>query len=260
MGPTFTLLAAGLLATQTANPAAPTCNCQKHQAAASGQAAVQTAAAEPSPGLFRGIFRSKSEPAPVAEERPILSRLQNLFGGKKDADSHEEANTNEPPVVQAPRPLPSRPVQRMPVGQPTATQPTQPISAAPVNVQPVTFQGVPVGQPTAAPEASISASAPGVTVAPPTRPNRISADLVSKVGHETDYSWITGQLHIENGMYVIHYATPETVDAHQGSLVLLSDRDLRGFQDGDFVSVRGQVTGANGRAVYRLTNIDRLPR
>ena len=72
----------------------------------------------------------------------------------------------------------------------------------------------------------------------PSRPNRISPELVGKVGHETDYSWITGQLRIENGRYVIHYAAPEVIDAHNGSLVLSSDRDLRGFQDGDFVSVR----------------------
>jgi len=40
---------------------------------------------------------------------------------------------------------------------------------------------------------------------------------------------------------------------------LTSERDLRGFQDGDFVSVRGSVArGGNGRSLYRLTNIDRL--
>ena len=50
-------------------------------------------------------------------------------------------------------------------------------------------------------------------------------------------------------------------DAHNGSLVLTSERDLRGFHDGDFVSVRGSLAGrANGRSLYRVTNIDRLPR
>ena len=98
-------------------------------------------------------------------------------------------------------------------------------------------------------------------VVAPSRPNRISPELVTKVGHETDYSWITGQLRIENGRYVIHYAAPEVIDTHNGSLVLSSERDLRGFQDGDFVSVRGSVAGSvGGRSSYRVTNIDRLPR
>jgi len=41
-----------------------------------------------------------------------------------------------------------------------------------------------------------------------TRPN---------VGHESDYSWITGQIRIENGQHVIHYAAPEVVDAHNAA-------------------------------------------
>ncbi|MEI7683400.1 MAG: hypothetical protein WCL32_00125 [Planctomycetota bacterium] len=276
MSATFTLLTAGLLVTQSAAPA-PTCNCQKNQATVISQSAqpIQLAANEPSPGLFRGLFRSKTEDAPApapapAEDRPILSRLQGLFGGKKDESV--TTTTGEPPIAQSTTATPVRPMQRMPAGQPTRTNSLaipEPLPPAPIKVQPVTYKAVPIseaGSPTAAQVSSpaapvaVPASAGQTVVAPPSRPNRISSDLVGKVGHESDYSWITGQIHIENGVHVLHYATPETVDAYNGSLVLVSSLDLRSFQDGDFVSVRGQVSGSGNRVSYRLSSIDRLPR
>jgi len=276
MSATFTLLTAGLLVTQTAAPA-PTCNCQKNQATVISQSAqpVQMAANEPSPGLFRGLFRSKTEPAPApaptpAEDRPILSRLQGLFGGKKEEDV--TTSTGEPPIAQTTAATPVRPMQRTPAGQPTRTNSLaipEPLPPAPVKVQPVTYKAVPIGEAgspsvaqvgSQAAPVSVSAVAGQTVVAPPSRPNRISSDLVGKVGHESDYSWITGQIHIENGVHVLHYATPETVDAYNGSLTLVSSLDLRSFKDGDFVSARGQVNGSAGRATYRLSSIDRLPR
>jgi hypothetical protein len=221
--------------------------------------------------------------------------VQGLFGVKKDAETFEPGTATPyqqavsyqqgVPIQNAAQgaPAPNRMIQRLPAGQPQPTfsqpyptmnqpQPTfnnsgaalVPLSAAPARaVQPVTYQGVPSTQiPPAAvavnPAVSGSVVQNGVA---PSRPNRISPELAGKVGHESDYSWITGQLRIENGRYVIHYASPEVVDTHDGSLVLSTDRDLRGFQDGDFVSVRGSVAGATGgRSQYRLTSIDRLPR
>ena len=262
VGPTFTLLAAGLLAAQTAEPsvtnsAKPPCNCQKNQQT-SGY--VQPVAAT-APATGFSLFRGKNETV-VAEERPSLwSKFTSVF--KKSEPTEPPTYTTEPPV-EAPKGGPFRLMQRLPAGQPTNEPAPTPVPAAPVKVSPITYQGVPVNQPTN-PVTPVSGTVQAGNVIkstelPPSRPNRISPDVAGKVGHETDYSWITGQLRIENGLYVIHYATPETVDRHNGSLVLQSERDLRGFQDGDFVSVRGSIVGANGRSMYRLTNIDRLPR
>lgn len=281
MGSTFTMLAAGLLIAQsaapTSDPSKP-CPCQKNAA----QGYVQPVAVSPSggsnsPGLFRGLF--KTDESVVQEERPnIFSRISGFF---KKSDAPETIYNTEPPV-EAPRANPFRLMQRLPSGQPanepgtiaipTSVPGTTQVPPAPVKVNPVTYQAVPPGQPAPAPQ-SVPAVKPvaGMTVSgsnvikstdlPPSRPNRISPELVNKVGHEADYSWITGQLRIENGLYVIHYAPPEVIDQYHGSLVLTSERDLRGFQDGDFVSVRGRVAGGvNGRMMYRLQSIDRLQR
>lgn len=299
VGSTFTILAAGLLVAQSAasGPApiptnAPTndpskpCNCQKNATQGYVQpVAVAPSAGSGSPGLFRGLF--KGDESVVTEERPtIFSRIGGIFK-KNDAAQPAPIYSNEPPV-EAPRPGPFRMMQRLPAGQPT-NEPgalSIPANAPPATTQippaPVKYTAVPPGQPAPAPvvvpqsaptttPAIKPVSATGTTVSgtnvikttdlPPSRPNRISPDLVNKVGHETDYSWITGQLHIEGGFYVIHYATPEVIDQYNGSLVLTADRDLRGFQDGDFVSVRGQVAGGvNGRVMYRVQSIDRLQR
>lgn len=262
MGPTFTLLTAGLLAAQT--PAAPGCNCQKN----AGQFPIQPNTTSISPiagtsssssGPIRAMFRPSDTTMVAAEERPtFLSRLQGMFS-KKSAEPEyvapQEPPTSNPPV---------RMMQRLPAGQPNSVTPTVPAiptsnpSPAPVKLQPTTYKAVPAGEASNVVNSTYTAPA-NTTILPASRPNRISPELVGKIGHENDYSWITGQLRIEGGVYVIHYATPEVVDRYNGSLPLVSDGDLRGFQDGDYVSVRGSVTGGN-RPMYRLSGIDRLPR
>ena len=66
----------------------------------------------------------------------------------------------------------------------------------------------------------------------PSRPSKISPDLLNKVGHAEDFTWITGQVRIENGTHVLHYATPDTVDRYNGHVVLTSDKDLRNVPEG----------------------------
>jgi hypothetical protein len=265
VSPALTMLTAGFLAAQTVNPslAAPTakCNCQNNPST------IYSQPTQPVNGQFGGLFRPSSSNGIMvasADDRPsLLSKLQGLFGKKKEVDSDAVAPvTVEPPTA---KPGPFRIMQRLPAGQPNTNEPaTVAPGAAPAPgkvVQPVTYQAVPPNQAAPAPiPATSSGSAIATTVVPPSRPNRLSEDLVNKVGHETDYSWITGQLRIENGLYVIHYATPEVVDQHSGHLTLTADRDMRGFQDGDFVSIRGNVVSGNGRAMYRVSHIDRLPR
>src|SRR5262249_37839321 len=38
--------------------------------------------------------------------------------------------------------------------------------------------------------------------------SKINPKFVNKIGHEEDYSWVTGQLDRENGHWVVRYATP----------------------------------------------------
>ncbi len=263
MSPTFTILAAGLLVAQTADQSlygGKTCPCQNK--GASTGVIQPVAATQPSgfPSLpSLNVFRGSSEPAATAAPRPtLLAKMQGMFGKKSAVESIEPSAIPTTPTVPSATPGQYRQMQRLPEGQPNGTTPVAPnaMPAAPVkSVQPISYQGVPVNQ-----TAVTTDGAGSKSVVPGTRPNRISADLVDKVGRDPNFGWITGQLRIENGVHVIHYATPEVVDQHNGSLMLTSDRDLRGFQDGDFVSVHGQVAGGAGRTTYRVTNIDRLPR
>jgi hypothetical protein len=90
---------------------------------------------------------------------------------------------------------------------------------------------------------------------------QIQARFVQKIGHEEDWSWITGQLQIENGAYVVYYATPDTVDRFHGRLVLYPEIDMARFRAGDLVNVRGQVrTQANGGMLYVGQAVDLIER
>jgi hypothetical protein len=265
VSPTITILAAGLLTAQTPHPAlnfGKPCDCQKGGANGHIQPVAATSS---SPGLFRGLFRTSSDPVPVVTERStILSRIQGFFGKKSEVETVEPAPIVMQQQVDPSQPGPFRLMQRLPAGpQPSGNNLGVPITPAPLPAAPakvllpISYQGVPPS------EASdvLNAGATQSSVVPSTGPSRISQDLIGKVGHETDYSWITGQLRVENGSYVIHYAAPDVVDAHHGSVVLTSEREIRGFQDGDFVSIRGSLAGrANGRTLYRVTHMDRLPR
>lgn len=90
----------------------------------------------------------------------------------------------------------------------------------------------------------------------------ISAKFVNKIGHEEDYSWVTGQLFQENGRWVIRYATPETVDRYNGVLMLATEGALTKVQPGDLVSARGTVVpnARAGMAIYRATSVDVIER
>lgn len=261
MGPTLTLLTATLLVAQTPTTTEPgkTCGCQKNN----GAHAVQYVQPIPVETARTGRTFLRGSSA-TSEERPtFLSRIQGIFGRKKESD--QEVYTAEPPIEN--RTGMFRPMKRMPksegditpvsvpspaISSPAITNTPQPLPPATVKVTPATYQP-------AFPTSTTSVT-PAVKVIPPSRPNRISKSFEGKVGHETDYSWITGQIRIENGHHVLHFATPETVDRYNGNLILLSDRDLRNFSDGDFVSARGQVVQQNGLTLYRVSGIDLLQR
>lgn len=114
-------------------------------------------------------------------------------------------------------------------------------SAANAGMIPATFSGPPV--------TSSDADMPA------------SKKFMDRSGHESDYSWITGQIHFVNGNWIIEYASPGTVDQFGGKLIL-TQVDTRNLRDGDFVNVRGSLLNSSGRsnAAYRVNAISLLER
>ena len=228
------------------------------------------------------------------DNRPVLSRIRNWFNRSEPSSSTRTdvqpsigqpvtpstsatnefqfrrlPTTNEPPlntpaasspakagVVPAAQPKPAVPATQKP-GQINAP------SAAPltIEVEPIEFRSAGSAK-AVAPTVTSTFSPPIATVAKPSnRPNHISARFVDKVGQPGDYSWITGQLEVRNGAYIIHYATPETVDQHNGSLQLAVDAKMLGnVRHGDLVSVHGGVVQQSGRTQYRVQAIDLIER
>jgi hypothetical protein len=81
----------------------------------------------------------------------------------------------------------------------------------------------------------------------------LSPKVAEKTGHDTNYTWITGQLRKANGRWIIHYSNPEVVDRFGGSLILDAPAGQMGsFHDGDLVSAQGRVI-RNG---YQATSVN----
>src|SRR5262245_36627083 len=98
----------------------------------------------------------------------------------------------------------------------------------------------------------------------------LNSKYVEKVGHEEDYSWVTGQLYYvhasSSGYWVVRYATVDTEDKFGGAVVLAPAVNMKNYREGDLVSVKGEVIN-NGRAnkhlggpLYRATSIDMIDR
>lgn len=87
---------------------------------------------------------------------------------------------------------------------------------------------------------------------------------LTRVGHEGDYSWITGQLQNVGGRWVIHYAGPNVVDRFGGIMpvVAVNTIDMRTFQNGDLVTVHGGVMVQNGQQgiAFRAAAVDLIER
>ena len=295
MAPTFSLLTAALLAAQSpVTPAAPasTCPCMKNNNNISQVQYVAPVPADiaPSSGSY---VTSAPAPAPAPDNHPILSRIRNFFrGSDAKVETDQAVISNEPPMEQTRlwRPLPtttttSAPTMVTPVSAPVASPAIQAIPTntvtptalppAPVKiVTPVSSPSIPVNAPTApslpvnssmiaTPNSSVSQvsmNVPATTVTPlPSRPSKISPDLINKVGHADDFTWITGQVRIENGVHVLHYATPDTVDRYNGHVALTSDKDLRNIPEGAYVCVRGNVAQSTSSVTtYRVQALDIL--
>jgi hypothetical protein len=65
-----------------------------------------------------------------------------------------------------------------------------------------------------------------------------------RVSHASDYSQLTGQLffvHTDGGRWVVRYAPISNEDRYGGSVVLARDLNMDSFNDGDLVSIEGEV-------------------
>lgn len=220
------------------------------------------------------------------DNRPVLSRIKNLFGRGESAPTRTETITQPelPRVITQPanseyyRRLPTSsepPLQRVPaqpVVQPKVIAPTSQ-KPAPATTEPLTIEISPIEfrrageakgrgavdtfvQPAIEPS-TVTVIAPDKV--PPSRPNPINARFVNKVGQPGDYSWITGQLEVRGNQYILHYATPETIDRYNGSIVL-HGADLRRFQSGDLISAHGNVVQQGRGQVYQVSAVDLVER
>jgi hypothetical protein len=141
-----------------------------------------------------------------------------------------------------------------------AAQPTHP-AEAPAITQASYSVYAPVTTPPAAPQGKqVTVQQSNLAVAPKFR---------ESVGHENDYSWITGQLyyvHAEGGMWVVRYANVEEVDRYGGSVVLTPTVEMRNFREGDLVNVSGEIMNNGlpvrglGSALYRVNSIQMVDR
>jgi hypothetical protein len=98
---------------------------------------------------------------------------------------------------------------------------------------------------------------------------QVAKKYENKVGHETDYSWVTGHLfyvHTDGGRWVVRYGRPDEVDKFGGSMVLAPTVEMRNFREGDLVCVFGQVIDEGrssrplGGALYRVNAISMVER
>jgi hypothetical protein len=142
---------------------------------------------------------------------------------------------------------------------------TAPIVAPPAPYTPL----VPIPTYQSAQPVDAIASSDGVEQVGFEQPQVVKKELVDKIGHADDYSWVTGQLfyvHAGGGMWVLRYAGVDEEDNYGGSVVLTSAVNMRNFREGDLVSVTGEVL-KDGRAskhlggpLYRATSVNMVER
>jgi hypothetical protein len=177
-----------------------------------------------------------------SSERPrFFQRMKKSISGlfqRGDNANSQEGNTGNTGQANATAVKASS----IPVAQPAPRGPAIKLSEPPL-AEPVS-------------KSASSSVAPISFHAAPSSRKDLSPKMAEKVGHETDYSWITGQVRQQNGRWIIHYATSDTVDRYSGHLPIDAPAEqTKNLRDGDLVCVHGQVsTGAN--AVYQATTVN----
>jgi hypothetical protein len=113
----------------------------------------------------------------------------------------------------------------------------------------------------------VTTQATAANVPPPQL--KVAEKYQDKVGHETDYSWITGHLfylHTDGGKWVLRYTAVDEVDRFGGSVVLTPTVEMKNFREGDLVNVSGEVLNNGqaarplGGALYRVNSIQLVER
>jgi uncharacterized cupin superfamily protein len=190
------------------------------------------------------------------EDRPVFSKIQGWW--KKDQP--------ETPAKYIPPPPSSR-IRESEAPPPTTTAPPandfprklpNPASQAPIKAEPIAKEA-----PVAAKE--IQQTSLQIPAATTSTKSPILPNLVNKIGRDEKFEWITGQIEVENGNFVMYYATPETVDKYNGRIALVPQKaDLSQFRRGDLVSVRGQLAqrpSSQGMVpIYRITHASLIER
>src|SRR5262249_25326760 len=106
--------------------------------------------------------------------------------------------------------------------------------------------------PVKAPEPAKPAPLPPPTPKPTVRPvaltppptQEIHRAYLPRIGNDPEYRWVTGQLfyiHAESGLWVVRYAPVDREDRYGGSVVLAPAVSMDSFQEGDLVTVHGEM-------------------
>jgi hypothetical protein len=101
----------------------------------------------------------------------------------------------------------------------------------------------------------------GIETEGPKNPFDLARRYEGKAFASPDYSKLTGQLffvHTDGGVWVVRYAPISQEDRYGGSVVLARDVDMSDYQDGDLISVQGEVLANKvnlplGGALYRAS-------
>ncbi len=82
----------------------------------------------------------------------------------------------------------------------------------------------------------------------------------TQVGHNAEYSVITGRLEVVNGAYFVHYATPDSGDRFGGRMILTGNLDLSQFRTADLIRIRGSVMPGRTISLYQAHHVELLER
>jgi hypothetical protein len=132
----------------------------------------------------------------------------------------------------------------------------------------------PCGECTGCPQGRLTASGePPLVESPVVQIGHVESDIrkqyMDKVGHEEDYSWVTGELFYvrsARGQWVVRYATVDTEDRYGGSVVLAAAVNMKNFREGDLVTVHGSILNEGrgsrylGGPLYRADDISMIER
>lgn len=225
------LLAASLIVGQTSDPA--------KSAPAPLSPAIQQTQGQTGPQIVQGPVQQQPS-RPILgwfnrEDRPIVSRIQGWW--KRDQKDMPASNTK---VIREtpPPPITNAPTTTTPInpGAPTTDYPRKMPNPQSQGIRPG-MTPVAKDKKNDVQQTTLSNLAPANTKSP------ILPAFVNKIGRDEKFDWVTGQLEIENGNYILYYATPETVDKYNGRIVLLQTKnELATMHKGDLISVRGDIS------------------